>query len=86
MSKESEVKERIYITIEPDALVWIDAVCERFHMTRSQVINKCVLDTQETLRRLDSIGMKPERIAKIADYLVSLWSPSVKVTPGRAKA
>jgi hypothetical protein len=86
MGKETETKERIYITIEPDALVWIDAVCERFRMNRSQVINKCVLDTQETLARLDKIGMRPERVAKMADFLVSLWSPAVNVTPGKAKA
>lgn len=82
-----DTKNRIMISVDPEALRWIDMVGERFHMTRSQVIAKCVLDTRETLRMLDKLGMKPERMGKIADFIRGQWLPPIYDEPtGKAKA
>lgn len=77
----SDDKERVNISLDKKHLEWVDEVAARFGMTRSQVVSKCIVDTQEVLALMDRLGAKPERVVTVIEFLAGLWSfrtPRVK--------
>lgn len=61
----SKDKERVTISINKDTLKWLDRTAKRMKMNRSEMIEFSLEGSQQELKLLDGLGLKPERLTKV---------------------
>jgi len=59
-------KERVMITLPKEGLKRIDLICERYRMTRSEVLFLAFEQAEETLKMWNFIGFSPENLRAVS--------------------
>jgi len=70
MIKES--KGRLTISLDKKQLKWLEKASKRFGMSQSAIIEMALENSEEELRMLDGLGLRPERLSKVMKAIKSV--------------